>query len=46
MLEYLSLKQVNAPYEEAINEAMRRVVASGWYLFGQEVSAFEAEWDA
>ena len=44
MLEYLPLKKVNAPYEEAIQAAMRRVVESGWYLFGQEVAAFEADW--
>ena len=46
MLEYLSLQKVNAPYQEAINEAMHRVVSSGWYLLGREVTAFEAEWSA
>ena len=44
MIEYLSLKKVNAPYEAAMKEAMLRVVESGWYLFGQEVKAFEEEW--
>ena len=44
MLEYLPLKKVNAPYEKEILEAMRRVVDSGWYLFGREVEAFESEW--
>ncbi len=44
MIDYLSLKKINEPYESAIREAMLRVVDSGWYLFGQEVEHFERLW--
>jgi len=44
MIDYLSLSKINRPYEEAIKEALLRVVDSGWYLFGKEVEAFESEW--
>lgn len=46
MIAYLDLKRINAPYEAAILAAMRRVVASGWYLFGHEVEAFARQWAA
>ena len=44
MLPYLDLHTINAPYEAAIKQALLDVVDSGWYLFGQQVSAFEQEW--
>jgi len=44
MIEYLNLKDINAPYEEEIKAAMNNVVDSGWYLFGNSVSKFEQEW--
>ena len=43
MIEFLSLKRVNAPHEAAMREAIGRVVDSGWYILGQETEAFEAE---
>lgn len=46
MIDYLNLHQLNAPYESDIKQALLRVVDSGWYLFGQEVAAFEQEWAA
>ena len=30
-------------YKEEIDQAVQRVLDSGWYIFGQEVSAFERE---
>ena len=43
MIEFLNLQRVNAPYEAEIREAMERVLASGWYILGQETEAFESE---
>ncbi|MCD8394985.1 MAG: DegT/DnrJ/EryC1/StrS family aminotransferase [Bacteroidales bacterium] len=38
---FLDLATVNAPYMDELQEATRRVVASGWYVGGQECQAFE-----
>lgn len=43
MIEYEDLKLSNHEFAAGIEAAMRRVVASGWYVLGQEVRAFEAE---
>lgn len=44
MIPYLDLHKLNAPYEADIKQALLDVVDSGWYLFGQQVTAFEQEW--
>ena len=41
MIPFLSLKDVTALYEAEINEAVARVVKSGWYLQGPENEEFE-----
>lgn len=41
MIPFLSLKKVTALHEAEINEAVARVVQSGWYLQGAENEAFE-----
>jgi len=46
VIEFLNLKRVNAPHEAGIQEAIRRVLASGWYILGQETEAFEREFAA
>lgn len=46
MIEFLSLKAVNAPHDTAIREAIGRVIDSGWYVLGQETEAFEQEFAA
>lgn len=43
MIPFLDLARVNAPYQAALGEAAGRVLASGWYVLGEEVSRFEAE---
>ncbi|MBC7994579.1 MAG: DegT/DnrJ/EryC1/StrS family aminotransferase [Rhizobacter sp.] len=43
MIEFLSLKRVNAPHEAGIRQAIQRVIDSGWYILGQETEAFERE---
>lgn len=41
MIPFLSLKNVTALHGAEINEAISRVVNSGWYLQGDEVKRFE-----
>jgi dTDP-4-amino-4,6-dideoxygalactose transaminase len=46
MIEFLNLRKVNAPHEAALERAMQRVLQSGWYILGHELSAFESEFAA
>lgn len=41
MIKYLDLKQVNAPYEEEIRQAIDVVLGRGWYLKGEATRQFE-----
>lgn len=43
VIEYESLAQSNARFMAELEAAATRVIRSGWYVLGQEVSAFEAE---
>jgi dTDP-4-amino-4,6-dideoxygalactose transaminase len=43
MIEYESLAQSNASLMIELEAAAARVIRSGWYVLGREVSAFEAE---
>lgn len=43
MIEYESLARSNSAYMAELEEAATRVIRSGWYVLGQEVSTFEAE---
>ncbi|GAB7526646.1 DegT/DnrJ/EryC1/StrS family aminotransferase [Paraburkholderia sp. 2C] len=45
-IDFLNLKRVNAPHDAAIREAIDRVLQSGWYVLGDETSAFEREFAA
>ena len=44
MIPFLSLKDVTALHGAEINEAITRVVNSGWYLQGEENKHFEANY--
>lgn len=44
MIPFLSLKDVTALHSAEINEAVTRVVNSGWYLQGKENERFEANY--
>jgi dTDP-4-amino-4,6-dideoxygalactose transaminase len=46
MIRFLDLQAIHATIGAELAEAARRVVASGWYVLGPEVEAFEAEWAA
>lgn len=43
MIEYESLTNSNHQFMDELEVAASRVIRSGWYVLGQEVSAFEAE---
>lgn len=43
MIEYESLARSNAGFMAELEQAATRVIRSGWYVLGQEVAAFEAE---
>jgi len=43
MISFLDLKKINAQYQQELKEACARVIDSGWYIRGSEVTAFENE---
>ena len=43
MIEYESLAHSNRPYMAEMEAVALRVIRSGWYILGHEVSAFEVE---
>jgi len=43
IIEYESLTRSNQAFMEELEAAAARVIRSGWYVLGQEVSSFEAE---
>lgn len=42
-IRFLDLKAVNETYQLEIDDAIKRVLNSGWYLLGQEGESFENE---
>ena len=44
MIPFLDLKAPHVELRDEIDEAIARVVDSGWYILGPEVEAFEAEY--
>jgi len=45
-IPFLDLRRLNAAHDEAIRAGIDRVLASGWYILGAEVEAFEREFAA
>ena len=43
---FLDLKSINARHAAELKAAAARVIDSGWYILGEEVKAFEAEFAA
>jgi len=43
---FLDLKAINARHASELKAAAARVIDSGWYVLGEEVKAFEAEYAA
>lgn len=46
MINYLELSKITAMHAAEIDEAVTRVVNSGWYLQGEEMQLFEQEYAA
>jgi dTDP-4-amino-4,6-dideoxygalactose transaminase len=46
MIKFLDLQKVNAQFSQEIKEAAIRVIDSGWYLMGKELSSFEENYGA
>ena len=43
MINFLNLKAINEQYQEELKAACARVIDSGWYIMGQELTQFEHE---
>ena len=46
LVPFLDLKAINARHAAELKAATARVIDSGWYILGEEVKAFEAEYAA
>lgn len=46
MIPFLDLKKINAQYQNELKKACARVIDSGWYILGNEVTEFEKEFAA
>ncbi|EKO3735537.1 DegT/DnrJ/EryC1/StrS family aminotransferase [Vibrio metschnikovii] len=46
MIQFLDLKSINQQYQQELKQACARVIDSGWYIQGQELQQFEAEFAA
>jgi len=44
VIQFLDLKNINNSFQPDLNNAIRRVLNSGWYLLGNELKAFEQEY--
>lgn len=43
MINFLDLKKLNSCYESDLKKACERVIDSGWYILGHELTSFEKE---
>jgi dTDP-4-amino-4,6-dideoxygalactose transaminase len=43
MINFLDLKAINNQYQQELKDACTRVIDSGWYIMGNELTAFEKE---
>ncbi len=46
MIPFLDLKSINTQYAEELKNACSKVIDSGWYIMGSELTAFEQEFAA
>jgi len=46
IIPFLDLKAINLTQQDEIEQAMRRVLHSGWYVLGKEVESFEQSYAA
>jgi dTDP-4-amino-4,6-dideoxygalactose transaminase len=43
MIPFLDLKSINGQYADELKQACARVIDSGWYIMGNELTQFESE---
>lgn len=43
MIKFLDIKKINEPYETAFQEQLKVILDNGWYILGNEVQKFEAD---
>lgn len=41
---FLSLKELNAAYNDEIQLRVQQILSDGWYLMGKQLSQFESKW--
>ncbi|MFB2733548.1 DegT/DnrJ/EryC1/StrS family aminotransferase [Shewanella mangrovisoli] len=46
MINFLDLKAINNHYQQELKDACARVIDSGWYIMGNELTQFETEFAA
>ncbi|MBS1520091.1 MAG: DegT/DnrJ/EryC1/StrS family aminotransferase [Bacteroidetes bacterium] len=46
MVKFLDLYSINQQYKSELKEAFERVLDSGWYILGNEIKQFEADYAA
>ncbi len=46
MIKFLDIQKITQSFEPELSQAIKRVVDRGWFLLGEEVSAFEKEYAA
>ncbi len=46
MINFLDLKAINKQYQQQLKDACVRVIDSGWYIMGDELTQFETEFAA
>lgn len=46
MIPFLDLKSINQQYQQELKDVCARVIDSGWYIMGNELTAFEQEFAA
>lgn len=46
MINFLDLQAINNQYQQELKDACARVIDSGWYIMGNELAQFEAEFAA
>ena len=46
MIKFLDIQKITGSFEPQLSETIGRVVNRGWYLLGEEVTAFEREYAA
>ncbi len=44
MIKFLDIQKITDSFEPELSQAISRVVRRGWFLLGEEVSAFEKEY--